>query len=127
MQVFYAEGRQDWSTRLINKALADKVIDFHDDPDFTRYFNVTDDDAQAVRRLLGPDARSFLTQQRTQWVFRSNGRWLVTYRSHKRLKPEDYRAFVEEASEVMLVMRGAGVKERATSSASTSKLPNGIG
>lgn len=63
----------------------------------------------AVRRLLSPDVRAFLTQQRTEWIFRSNGRWLVMYRSHKRLKPEDYRAFVEEASEVMLLMTGARV------------------
>lgn len=109
LPLFEAEGRQDWVTRLVNKALADKVIDFPDDPDFTRYFHVTGDDAQAVRRLLGPDARSFLTRQRTGWIFRSNGRWLVMYRSHKRLKPEDYRAFAEEASEVMLLMTGARV------------------
>lgn len=62
-----------------------------------------------VRRLLGPDARSFLTRQRTGWIFRSNGRWLVMYRSPKRLKPEDYRAFVEEEAEVLLVMTGARV------------------
>jgi hypothetical protein len=108
MPVFAAEG-QGWSRRLINKALADKVIDFHDDPDFTRYFNVTGDDAQAVRRLFGPNARSFLTQHRTEWIFRSNGRWLVMYRSGKRLKPGDYRAFAEEASEAMQVMTGARV------------------
>ena len=109
LPVFDAEGRQDWSTRLINKALADKVIDFPDDHDFTRYFNVTGGDAQAVRRLLNPDARAFLTRRRAEWTFRSNGRWLVMYRSHKRLKPEDYRSFVEGASEVMLVMTGARV------------------
>ena len=59
--------------------------------------------------------------------FTPEGRWLVMYRSHKRLKPEDYRAFVEGASEGMLLMTGACVKERATSSASTSELPNGVG
>jgi len=109
LPVFAAEGGQSWSRRLINKALADKVIDFHDDPDFKRYFNVTGDDAQAVRWLLGPDTRSFLKDQRTEWIFRSNGRWLVMYRSGKRLKPKDYRAFAQEASEVMLVMTGARV------------------
>lgn len=85
------------------------MIDFSDDPDFTRSFNVTGDDTQAVRRLLDPNARSFLTRLRTDWTFRSNGRWLVMYRGHKRLNPEDYRVFLEEASEVMLVMTGTRV------------------
>lgn len=40
-------------------------------------------------------------------MFRSNGRWLLMCRLRKRPKPGDYRAFVEEASEVMLAMTGA--------------------
>jgi hypothetical protein len=102
--VFDAEGQQRWARRLINKALADKVVDFPDDPDFKRYFNVTGNDAPAVRRLLSPEVRSFLKQHRSEWIFRSNGRCLVMYRSPKRLKPEDYGAFAEEASEVMRVI-----------------------
>jgi hypothetical protein len=109
LPVFEAEGGQNnWVTRLLGKDSGDKVIDFPDDPDFTRGFSVTGDDAQAVRRLLGPDARSFLTQ-RTEWMFRSNGRWLLMCRRNERPKPRDYRAFVEEASEVMLVMTRARV------------------
>ncbi len=109
LPVFEAQGGRDWVTRLLDKALgADKVIDFPDDPDFTRGFSVTGDDAQAVRRLLGPDARSFL-MRRTEWTFRSNGRWLLMCRGDKRPEPENYRAFVEEASEVMLVMTGGRV------------------
>ncbi len=109
LPVFEAEGGQNnWVTRLLGKASGDKVIDFPDDPDFTRGFSVTGDDAQAVRRLLSPDARSFLTQ-RTEWMFRSNGRWLLMCRGDKRPEPENYRAFVEEASEVMLVMTGGRV------------------
>lgn len=110
LPVFEAQGGQNnWVTRLLGRASGDHVIDFPDDPDFTRYFHVTGDDAQAVRRLLGRGARSFLTQQRTEWRFRSNGRWLLLCPSHKRLKPEDYRVFVGEASEAMLVMTGARV------------------
>ena len=108
LPVFEAEGGQNnWVIRLLGRNSGDKVIDFPDDPDFTRGFCVTGDDAQAVRRLLSPDARSSLTR-RTDWRFRSNGRWLLMCR-HKRPKPGDYRAFVEEASEVMLVMTGARV------------------
>jgi hypothetical protein len=109
LPVFAAEGGQGWTLRLINKVLPNKVIDFPNDPNFNRTFNVTGDDPQAVRRLLGPDARSFLNQLRTEWIFHSNGRWLVMYRSNKRLKPEDYRAFAEEASETMQVMTGTRV------------------
>ena len=110
LPVFEAEGGQNnWVTRrLLGKASGDKVIDFPDDPDFTRDFLVTGDDAQAVRRLLGPDLRSFLTR-RTEWRFRSNGRWLLMCPGKKRPEPRDYRAFVEEASEVMLVMTGGRV------------------
>lgn len=101
-------GRQDWVTRLLDKALADKVIDFPDDPNFTRAFLVVGDDAQAVRRYLNPGARSFLAQ-RTQWMLRSNSRWLLMCRLNKRPKPEDYRAFVEEALEGRLAMKGTRV------------------
>ena len=108
LPVFEAEGGQNnWVIRLLGRDSGDKVIDFPDDPDFTRGYLVTGDDAQAVRRLLSPDARSFLTR-RTDWRFRSNGRWLLMC-PNKRPKPGDYRAFVEEASEVMLVMTGARV------------------
>lgn len=110
LPVFEAQGGQNnWLTRLLGKGSGDKVIDFPEDPDFTRGFLVTGDDAQAVRRLLGPVARSFLTQQRTEWMFRSNGRWLLMSRGHKRPRPGDYRAFVGEASEAMLTMTGARV------------------
>jgi hypothetical protein len=74
--------------------------------DFTRGFLVVGDDAQAVRRLLRPDVRSFLAQ-RTEWMFRSNGRWLLMCRLNKRPKPGDYRAFVEEMREGMLLLTGA--------------------
>jgi len=110
LPVFEAQGGQNnWVTKLFGKASGDKVIDFPDDPDFTRYFNVTGEDAQAVHRLLVPGVRSFLTQQRTEWMFRSNGRWLLMCRGHKRPKPRDYQAFVEESSEAMLAMTGARV------------------
>jgi hypothetical protein len=109
LPVFEAQGGRDWVTRLLDKALApEKVIDFPDDPDFTRYFNVTGDDAQAVRRLLGRDVRSFL-KQRTGWMLRSNGRWLLMCRLRKHPEPKDYRAFVGEATEVMLAVTGARV------------------
>ena len=109
LPVFEAQGGQNnWVMRLLGKALADKVIDFADDPDFARGFCVTGDDARAVRRLLGPGARSFL-KQRTGWMFRSNGRWLLMCRLRKHPKPGDYRAFVEEASEATQAMTGARV------------------
>jgi hypothetical protein len=109
LPVFEAQGgRQNRVTRLLDKVLAEKVIDFPDDPDFRRGFLVVGDDAQAVRRLLGSHARSFLTQ-RTEWMFRSNGRWLLMCRLNKRPKTSDYRAFVEEASQGMLVMTGVRV------------------
>jgi hypothetical protein len=110
LPVFEAEGGQNnWATRLLGKGSGDRVIEFPDDTEFTRYFNVTGDDAQAVRRLLGPEARSFLARRRTEWRFRSNGRWLLMCRLKKRPEPEHYRAFVGEASEAMLVMTGARV------------------
>lgn len=109
LPVFEAQGgRQNWVTRLLDKALGDKVVDFPDDPDFTRCFLVEGDDAQAVRRLLSPDVRSFL-KQRAEWMFRSNGRWLLMCRLKKRPEPRDYRAFVEEVSEGLLVMTDARV------------------
>jgi hypothetical protein len=116
LPVFAAQGwQQNWLTKLLDTP-GDKVIDFPDDPEFTRRFRVVGDDAEAVRRLFGPDARSFLTP-RTQWMFRSDGRWLLMCRIGKRPKPGEYRAFVKEVVDGMRVMTRAGVKERATTSA----------
>jgi len=56
---------------------------------------VLGDDTEAVRRLFDPDARSFLTQ-RTKWMFRSDGRWLLMCEIGKWPKPVSYRAFVAE-------------------------------
>lgn len=107
LPVFEAQGGRDWVTRLLDKALApDKMIDFPDDAEFARGFCVTGDDAQAVRRLLGPAARSFL-KQRSGWMLRSNGRWLLMCQLRKHPEPGDYRAFVGEASEAVLVLTGA--------------------
>lgn len=107
LPVFEARGGQNnWVTRLLGKASGDHVIDFPDDPDFARSFHVTGGDAQAVRRLFSPGARSFLARRRAGWMFRSNGRWLLMCRLRKHPEPGDYRAFVEEASEAMLVMTG---------------------
>jgi hypothetical protein len=108
LPVFEAQGGRDWATRLLDKATPHEGIDFPDDPDFTRSFCVTGGDAQAVRWLFGPGVRWFL-KQRAGWMLRSNGRWLLMCRLRKHPRPRDYRAFVEEASEVMLAMTGARV------------------
>jgi hypothetical protein len=109
LPVFEAQGgRQNRVTRLLDKVLAEKVIDFPDDPDFTRGFLVVGDDAQTVRRLLNREARSFLAR-RTEWMFRSDGRWLLMCRLKHRPQPADYRAFVNEALEGMRVLTGARV------------------
>jgi hypothetical protein len=55
LPVFEAQGGRDWVTRLLDKALgADKVIDFPDDPDFTRSFCVTGDEAPGGALAPGP-------------------------------------------------------------------------
>jgi hypothetical protein len=108
LPVFTVQGwQQNWLTKLLDTA-SDKSIEFPDDPEFTRGFRVVGDDAQAVRRLFGPDARSFVTQ-RTKWMFRSDGRWLLMCRIGKRPKPKEYLAFVKEIVDGLLVMTGAQV------------------
>ncbi len=109
LPVFEAEGgRQNWEVKMFDKVLADKRIDFPDDPDFTEAFCVTTDDAEGVRQFLGPEVRSFL-MQRADWKFRSNGRWLLMCRLRKHPTAEDYRAFAMEAVLVMQALMGARV------------------
>ena len=113
LPAFAAQGwQQNWLTRLADP-FSDRAIDFPDDPEFTRRFRVVGDDAGAVRLLFGPDLRSFLTQ-RTQWMFRSDGRWLLMCGIGERPTPGSYRQFLEQAAEGMLIMTRAGVKGQAT-------------
>lgn len=101
--LFEAEGERG---RWVDKVFADKRIDFPDDPDFTQEFCVTTSDPDGVRRFLGPQVRAFL-MQRNDWMFRSNGRWLLMCRRRRLPTPEDYRAFAMEAVLVMQVIDGA--------------------
>lgn len=108
LPVFEAEGgRQDRYTRLVDKVLGEKGIDFSDDPDFARAFVVTGADANAVQRVFSADARRLLLRH-SEWMCRSTGRWLLMCWIGKRPTPAEFPAFVEEASAVMRAMTGAG-------------------
>ena len=106
LPVFEVEGGHDGAfMRVIDTVLPEKGIDFSDDADFARAFHVTGTDVEAVRRVLGPEARAVLLQRKT-WQFRSNGRHLLMSWMRSRPTPAQYPAFVADAFEAMQAMTG---------------------
>lgn len=104
---FYLEGgRQEKITRLLDKLFGENGIEFHDDPDFARAYNVYATDADAVRRALSGPVRAFLLK-RPEWKCRSVGRWFLMSWMKDRPEPAGYAAFIKETSEGMAVFRSS--------------------
>ena len=82
-------------------------MDFPDDRAFEKAFRVLGPDHDAIRRMLGPEAKAFVRARR-RWLLRSDGRWLLMCRAGKRPSPAAYRAYVEETLEGMLAFTSGG-------------------
>ena len=99
LPAFAADSRpQKGFGRIIDNAFAEKraTIEFPDDPNFNSAFRVTASDAEATRRVLGPNARAYF-MQRKAWTIRAHERWLLLTWSDRWPAIAEYPSFVNEA------------------------------
>jgi hypothetical protein len=102
---FFAEGYPaNRFNRFMSRMLGEKSIDF-DDPEFAKSFFVSGTDTSALRAVFSAETRAFL-MQRSAWMCRSNGRWLLLTWSEDRPRPGDVPAFIDETCALMRTMTG---------------------
>jgi hypothetical protein len=75
-------------------------IDFESNPEFSRRYQLTGADQEAVRRLFERHAVGYLAGQEG-WGVEGAGAWLIAYRPQRRQKPEDYTTFLGQARMIM--------------------------
>ena len=77
-------------------------IRFEDRPELARRFRLRAKDKQMVRQIFTPDALSFLEglDSNAKWHLEGSGPTLVIYHFGKKVKPQEYSAFVEETTRI---------------------------
>lgn len=89
--------------RLLSR-LSSKKIEIDGNPEFSRRFALTGADAIATQTLFGPALAGFLasTKLEEKFLLEGGGQWLVLYREGQRLRPEQWRGFFEETSQIAI-------------------------
>jgi hypothetical protein len=79
-----------------------KNIDFESHPSFSRRYRLRGPDIEKTRVLFTPALLSFLESldPTKKWRLEGIGNTLLIYRSSKRVKPADFRTFLEETSSI---------------------------
>ena len=84
----------------IGKIFGYQDIDFDSSPDFSSHYLLRGPDEMAIRSAFGAEALMYFGQERG-WHVEVAGGNVGIYRSDKRCKPEELRAFLEQASAVL--------------------------
>jgi hypothetical protein len=81
-------------------ALSHKNMNFDSYPDFSRRYQVRSPEQERARELFTPAVLSFLESMdaKTNWSMEGSGDTVIVFRANRRVKPEELRTFVEEAS-----------------------------
>jgi hypothetical protein len=84
----------------IGNALVHNNIRFDADPEFSKRYQLTSGDEPGTRALFTPALLSFFKglDPQAKWRFAGLGQTLIVYRSGKRIKPADLKAFFAETS-----------------------------
>jgi hypothetical protein len=82
------------------KLFSGKGIRFDSNPDFARTMYVRCADEMRAQSIFTPALLSFLSQvdSAKKWRFEGQGDTLLVYRSEKKVKPPDFRSFLDETS-----------------------------
>ncbi len=85
--------------RFLSRRATEK-IPIEGSPDFSDRFIVTGTDRAAVQRLFRPTLAEALVATRLpeKLVIEGAGPWLVFYRSNRRLRPKDWKDFLDESA-----------------------------
>jgi hypothetical protein len=81
-----------------------KEISFESAPEFAKKYLVKGEDEEAVRRLFGPTVMAFFEQQNNLSCEAVENRLLI-YRPEKTIKPEDLRTFLDNATQLLELLR----------------------
>jgi len=84
----------------IGNALVHKDIPFDSNGEFSRRFRVRSPEVERTRELFTPELLVFLgtLDPKTKWRLEGNTGTLIVYRAGKRVKPRDFRKFLEETT-----------------------------
>lgn len=78
----------------VNELLGAEDIDFSDDPDFSRRYQLAAKDETEIRRRFHADLRRQLTLVK-RWSVEGGASWVIFYRKGKLVKPSQLSDFVE--------------------------------
>jgi hypothetical protein len=84
--------------------LGQKEIDFSTAAEFTKKYLVKGTDEMAVHRVFNPSVVAFFEGQQGLTV-EANEKQLLVYRQAKRIKPEELQAFLENAAQLLALIR----------------------
>lgn len=82
-------------------------IDFSIAAEFTKKYLVKGNDESAIRQMFNPSVIAFFEKQIGLTV-EANEKQLLVYRQSKRVKPEEMKAFVENATQLLALVRKPG-------------------
>mgnify|MGYP001765424946 CR=1 FL=1 len=92
---------------LLDKVVAKfgmKEIDFSQRPEFSKKYIVRGNDETAIKRVINDAVQTHFKQQ-NKLTSEANGNQFLIYRTDYRVKPEELRTFLENATQVLELIR----------------------
>lgn len=83
----------------IASALGWKDIDFDNRPDFSKMFVLRGPDETAIRHAFRSEILAFF-EKHPGWCVEAENAWILVYRANKRVKPENFPAFADDARKI---------------------------
>ena len=83
----------------IASAMGWKDIDFDSRPDFSTKFVLRGPDETAIRHAFRTDILAFF-EKHLGWCVEAENAWILVYRATKRVKPENFAAFLDDARKI---------------------------
>jgi hypothetical protein len=93
------ELRPETVFHKIASAMGWKDIDFDNRPEFSNRFVLRGPDETAIRQAFRPDILAFF-EKHLGWCVEAENAWILAYRAAKRVKPENFAAFVDDARKI---------------------------
>lgn len=86
----------------VSDAVLHKAIQFESDPDFSKRYRLVSSDEEKARALFTPELLSFVESldASKKWHVEGSGNALVIYRRGKKVRPEEFAAFVEQTTQM---------------------------
>jgi len=94
------EMRPEGIMQKLGEMFVHKNITFDSHPGFSRHYQLRSSEEDKTRELFGPDLLAFLEglDPKKKWRLEGGAETLIVYRMGKRVKPNEFRTFLEETS-----------------------------